>query len=127
MLRKSLLALSLFLPIASASVQAQTFGQLYRNVNVTSIGVQHDTLGNTQTFWIDVSGTYENNPTYTKPACHTGSDKRVFFDLKDSSSDAMLSLMMSAYHTGTKIDLDTYGACLNSHVTVRNAYFSPGQ
>lgn len=101
-------------------------GALYRNVNVTSVGVQDATIEN-KYFWVTVSGTPIDHAVYKIPDCHTGPANRLVWSLNNEASKAALSLVLTAYSIGKKIDIDAYGACIDGVATVRNVYFSPGQ
>ena len=101
-------------------------GGLYRAVNITSVGVQ-DALTDKKYFWVTLSSDPIVHPVYEIASCHVGPKNRVIWDLDDVASRAALSLALTAYTTGKKIDIDAYGTCIDGMSTVRNTYFIPNQ
>lgn len=114
MFKKVLLILVFLLPgICSASLN------LY-GVKLTTVGVQ-DALNSKEYFWVQFDSPA---PTNTLPSCHTGPANRVIWDLNVPASQAALSLALTAYTTGKKVDVNAYDTCIDGMSTVRNLYFS---
>lgn len=56
-------------------------------------------------------------------SCHTSSLNRVVLDIEKSVSKATLSIALTAYTTGKKVDIDTYSDCIDGVSMVRKFYF----
>ena len=64
-------------------------------------------------------------PEIEIPACHTGEDNKVIWDLKEFISPHAQDLAMKAYLNGKPVELDVFGSCHDGVVKVRNIHYSP--